>query len=48
MPGTFVTGGTGFIGGAVLDRLSTEPGVQPVRALVRDRTGGEVTAAASP
>lgn len=41
MPGTFVTGGTGFIGGALLERLRTEPGVQPVRALARDRTGGE-------
>ena len=41
MPGVFVTGGTGFIGGAVLDRLATEPDTGPVKALARDRTGGE-------
>ena len=45
MPGTFVTGGTGFVGGAVLERLRTEPGMRPVRALVRDRTGGELVRA---
>lgn len=37
----FVTGGTGFLGGALLDRLAIEPGVTEVRALARDRTGGE-------
>ena len=42
MPGTFVTGGTGFVGGALLERLRAEPGTGPLLALVRDRTGGEV------
>lgn len=37
----FVTGGTGFVGGGLLDRLRVEPGVTEVRALARDRTKGE-------
>ncbi len=44
MAGTFVTGGTGFLGGALLERLRLEQGTGPVRALARDRTGGETVA----
>jgi dihydroflavonol-4-reductase len=44
--GTFVTGGTGFLGGAILDRLRREPDLGPVKALARTRTGGELLAAA--
>jgi dihydroflavonol-4-reductase len=43
--GTFVTGGTGFVGGAVLQRLMLEPDLHPVKALSRTRTGGELVAA---
>ncbi len=46
MPGTFVTGGTGFIGGALLDRIALDPAYQPVKALARDRTGAQVIEAA--
>ncbi len=45
MAGTLVTGGTGFIGGALLGRLALEPGYGPVKALARDRTGAQVVAA---
>ncbi len=41
MARAFVTGGTGFVGGAILDRLALEPDLE-VRALARDRTGGEI------
>jgi dihydroflavonol-4-reductase len=44
--GTFVTGGTGFLGGAILERLRLEPDLGPVKALTRTRTGGELLAAA--
>ncbi|MBT8212322.1 MAG: NAD-dependent epimerase/dehydratase family protein [Acidimicrobiia bacterium] len=37
--GVFVTGGTGFIGGALLSRITDGPGW--VKALARSRTGGE-------
>jgi dihydroflavonol-4-reductase len=43
--GTFVTGGTGFVGGALLQRLALEPDLGPVKALTRTRTGGELVAA---
>ncbi len=46
MSGTFVTGGTGFLGGAILSRLQLEPDLGPVRALTRTRTGGELLIAA--
>lgn len=35
----FITGGTGFVGGALLQRLTDGPRL--IRALARDRTGGE-------
>jgi len=44
--GTFVTGGTGFLGGAILARLALEPDLGPVKALARTRTGGELLIAA--
>ncbi len=46
MGGTLVTGGTGFIGGALLERIALDPEFRPVRALVRDRTGGQTVEAA--
>ncbi len=46
MSGTFVTGGTGFLGKAIVERLQLEPHLGPVRALTRTRTGGELLAAA--
>ncbi len=46
MSGTLVTGGTGFLGGALLERVALDPEFQPVRALVRDRTGAQTLEAA--
>ena len=46
MSGTFVTGGTGFLGRAIIDRLTLEPALQPIKALTRTNTGGELLAAA--
>ncbi len=46
MGGTLVTGGTGFIGGALLERIALDPEFRPVRALARDRTGAQTLEAA--
>lgn len=45
MTQVFVTGGTGFIGNALLERLRADPDQPRVLALARDRTGGETVAA---
>ncbi len=45
MKRVFVTGGTGFIGNALLERLRADPDRPEVIALARDRTGGETVSA---
>lgn len=46
MTTAFVTGGTGFVGGGVLEAVVLDGAWREVRALARDRTGGDLVAAA--
>ena len=45
MSAVFVTGGNGFVGQAILKRLSLDAEARSIRALARNRTNGETVRA---